>query len=326
MPKPENKYERMDAIERLLARAPRGLTSGELARELGVDPSTIFRDIAFLQGRGTGLIYDRRRYRIDHRRSVATIKLTNDELLALYLAARLLSRHSDEHNPHVVLALEKLADALRTRSPLVAEHINMAASAVRVRRQHPAYVEALEALTQGWAEGRTVWLRYRNAEGRASERTFSPYFIEPSSIGYSCYAIGWDSATLKVITLKIERIAEARVTDDHFTMPASFNPLKMLSNAWGVIYREEGSTEVVLHFSAGVTRRVKESIWHHSQTIQDLSDGSCRFTVQVGSTLEMRPWIRQWGADVVVIAPPELRAEIANEARRSAANYAEEEA
>ena len=324
MTKLENKYERMDAIERLLARAPRGLTSGELARELEVDPSTIFRDIAFLERRGTGLIQEGRRYLLDHRRSLATIKLTNDELLALYLAARLLSRHSDEHNPHVVRALEKLADALRVRSPLIAAHMDMAASAVRARRPHPAYVEALEALTQGWAEGRAVWLRYRNAEGRASERIFSPYFIEPSSIGYSCYAIGWDSATKKVITVKIERIAEARVTDERFTVPDSFSPLKMLANAWGVIYREEGSTEVVLHFSASVTRRVKESIWHHSQSIQDLPDGSCRFVVQVGSTLEMRPWIRQWGADVVVLAPPELRAVIAHEARRSAAAYAEE--
>ena len=306
MSKLENKYERLDAIERMLARAPRGLTSGELARELGVDPSTVFRDIAFLEGRGTGLVREGRRYLLDHRRSLATIKLTNDELLALYLAARLLSRHSDEHNPHVVRALEKLADALRARSPLIATHMDMAASAV------------------GWAEGRAVWLRYRNAEGRASERTFSPYFIEPSSIGYSCYAIGWDSATKKVITVKIERIAEARVTDERFAVPDSFNPLRMLSNAWGVIYCEEGSTEVVLHFSASVTRRVKESTWHHSQSIQDLPDGSCCFTVQVGSTLEMRPWIRQWGADVVVLAPPELRAEIANEARRSAAAYAEE--
>ena len=53
----------------------------------------------------------------------------NDEALALYLAARLLLRHSDEHNPHVVKALEKLADALSAKSPRMAGHIVRAADA-----------------------------------------------------------------------------------------------------------------------------------------------------------------------------------------------------
>jgi proteasome accessory factor B len=152
----DSRYERLDAIERRLAQRPEGWTTGELARELGVDASTIFRDLRFLEGRGTGLIQHGRRYLLDHRRSLYTLKMTNDEVQAVYLAARLLSRHSDEHNPHVVRALEKLADALRTRSPLIAHHIDQAAVAVRTRRTRRAYVEALEALTQGWAEQRKV--------------------------------------------------------------------------------------------------------------------------------------------------------------------------
>ena len=61
MKQTESKYERFDAIERLLVRHPAGLTTGEIARALGVNPSTIYRDIQFLEGRGTGLIQDRRR-------------------------------------------------------------------------------------------------------------------------------------------------------------------------------------------------------------------------------------------------------------------------
>src|SRR5215510_11018654 len=143
MTRSDTRYERLDEIERKLARQPDGLTTGELAREFDVDPDTILRDINLLEMRGTGLIKQGRRYILDHRRSLHSVKLTNNEVLALYLAARLLSRHSDEHNPHVVKGLEKLADALQPRSPLIAQHIYQAAIAVRTRRTRADYLEAL---------------------------------------------------------------------------------------------------------------------------------------------------------------------------------------
>jgi predicted DNA-binding transcriptional regulator YafY len=237
MTQTDSRYERLDAIERRLAQRPEGWTTGELAQDLGVDPSTIYRDLALLESRGTGLIQQGRRYILDHRRSLHTIKMTNDEVMALYLAARLLSRHSDEHNPHVVKALEKLADALQTKSPLIAQHIYQAAVAVRARRTRRDYVEALEVLTQGWAECRKVWLRYRSSENDITERVFAPYFIEPSGIGYACYVIGHDDLRGKLRTLKVERVAEARLTDIRFAIPSDFKPQRLLAEAWGVIWR-----------------------------------------------------------------------------------------
>lgn len=318
----ETKYARLDAIERLLARTREGLSTGELARELGVDPSTIYRDLLFLEDRGTGLIKQGRRYLLDHRRALHSVKLTNNEVLALYLAARLLSRHSDEHNPHVVQALEKLADAVSAKSPVMARHIVQAAAAVQGRRVRRDYLEALEAITQGWAEGRKVALRYRSyTKDETTERVFAPYFIEPSGIGYACYAIGFDELRGKLRTLKIERIREARLTEEQFVVPDRFDVRELLASAWGVMWRDEGEIQVTLRFSPEIVRRVKESVWHHSQRIEDLPDGACLFSVLVGSTLEMKPWIRQWGAAVEVIEPEELRAEIVAEVRAMATLY-----
>lgn len=318
----DTRLERIDDIERKLARRPTGWTSGELAREYGVDPSTIFRDLAVLEARGTGLIKQGRRYILDHRSSFHLLKLNNDEALALYLAERLLSRHSDEHNPHVVKALEKLADALDAKSPLMAHHIAQAASAVRVRRVRREYVEALEILTRGWAEGRKVRMRYRSyTKDETTERIFAPYFIEPSGIGYACYVIGYDDLRQSLRTFKVERVYAAELTDERFTQPEQFDAQQLLASAWGVIWRDEGGIEVTLRFAPNVVRRVKESVWHPSQRIEDLPDGACLFTVLVGSTLEFKPWVRQWGADVVVIGPPAFRAELAEEARAVARNY-----
>lgn len=312
----DSRMERIDDIERKLARRPEGWTTGELAREYEVDPSTIFRDLVMLEGRGTGLIKQGRRYVLDHRRSIHNVKLTNDELLALYLAARLLSRHSDEHNPHVVKALDKLADALRARSPRMAQHVDQAAAAVRERRIRREYVASLEVLTQGWAEGRKVCLRYRSyTKDETTERTFAPYFFEPSGIGYACYVIGHDDLRGALRTLKVERIYDARLTDERYTVPSTFAPQELLASAWGVIWRDEADVEITLRFAPSVVRRVKESTWHHTQRIDDLPDGSCLFTVRVGSTLEFKPWVRQWGAAVEVLSPAAFRNEMMDEVR-----------
>ncbi len=99
---PENRLERIEQIERKLALRPEGWTTGELAREFQVDPSTIFRDLSLLESIGTGLIKQGRRYILDHRRSLHNVKLSINELLAIYLAVRLLSRHSDEHPSQVI--------------------------------------------------------------------------------------------------------------------------------------------------------------------------------------------------------------------------------
>ena len=309
---PESRLERIEEIERKLAQHPKGWTTGELAREFHVDPSTIARDLSVLESMGTGLIKQGRRYILDHRRSLHNIKLSLNELLAIYLAVRLLSRHSDEHNPHVVKALEKLADTLRAKSPLIARHIEQAATSVRARQTRREYVEALEVLTQGWAEGKKVRLRYRSyTKDEMTERTFSPYFIEPSGIGYACYVIGHDDLRSAIRTLKVERIYDAQLTDERFTIPESFDPQRLLASAWGV----------TLRFSPSVARRVKESTWHHSQRIEDLPDGSCLFTVKVGSTQELKPWIRGWGASVEVLTPSEFRQEMIEEVKEMVRVY-----
>lgn len=323
MREPESRFERIEAIERDLSTHPNGLTTGELARRYQKDPATIYRDLTYLQSVGTVLTKEKRRWRLDARRSLHSVKLSSHEMLALYLAARLLSRQSDEHNPHVVSALDKLADAVRPRSPLMSRHIAQAAAAVRERPAREEYVQVLETLTLAWAQGRKVRLRYRSySKGEATERVFAPYFIEPSGIGYACYAIGFDELRGTVRTLKVERIVDAQLTEEHYEIPATLDPVRLLAFAWGVWWSDDGEIEVTLRFAPQVVRRVKESIWHHTQRIEDLPDGSCLFTVRVGSTMEFKPWVRQWGADVEVLGPQHLRAELAVEAQALAALYA----
>src|SRR5437660_1624971 len=83
---------RLVELEALLRRHPAGLTSSELAESLGVDASTIRRYLARLSSVGVEIRKRGRRYHISFHRAARSLRLTPDEVLALYLACRLLSR------------------------------------------------------------------------------------------------------------------------------------------------------------------------------------------------------------------------------------------
>jgi proteasome accessory factor B len=317
----ENRVARLAAIERAIAQHPPGLTTGELTRRFHVDPVTIRRDIRELERQGAGLYKDGRRWKLDHRRVLYSVRFTPYELAALFIAVRLLFRYSDEHNPYVGKALGKLSDSLAMYSPMVSEQIALTAQATESRPPRPEYVEAFEALTRGWIERRKVCITYEAAAGsRRTTRVFSPYFIEPSGIGYATYAIGFDELRQKVRTLKLDRMHEAQVLDERFDIPAPGELQAKLANAWAVVWGDE-SHEDRLRFSAQVAWRIRESTWHPSQQIETAPDGSCILSVRIGSLLEIRPWIRQWGADVEVLEPKTLRAEMTAEAQKLSQLY-----
>ena len=77
----------------------------------------------------------------------------------------------------------------------------------------------------------------------------------------------------------------------------------------------------IVAVNAEVNTQVRERQWHPSQTLENTADGGCLLRVQVAEPLEMKPWIRSWGAQVEVLAPGWLRAEIAAEMRQAAAQY-----
>ncbi len=311
--------ERLETIQQLLYCASEGLSAAELAARCGVHRATIYRDIQSLsESMGVPVWEGGGRFGIDRTRYLPPVRLNLHEALALYVAARLLAHHSDEQNPHVVTALEKLAVALP--SPIQA-HVVQAAVAVRQREIDNRYVAVVETLARAWAERRRVRIWYRSAGSETtSERELDPYFFEPSAIGYSCYCMGYDYLRGDLRTFKLERIERAELLPIRYEIPDDFDPYPYLSRSWGIMGGDDDE-EVKLRFSSVVAYRVRESIWHPSQSIEDLPDGGCLFTVRIAHPLEMKWWIRSWGPEVEVLAPAGLREEMRGEAERMAKIY-----
>ena len=195
-------------------------------------------------------------------------------------------------------------------------------AAGRLGESDSPFARVFDVITLAWATGRKVRIRHQSLHSpNIHEYTLSPYLIEPWGPGNAAYVIGHASFFDQVRTFKLERISHAELLAETFEVPPDFDPTQLLAHAWGVMYGDE-TTEVVLRFSPQVTRRVKESVWHGSQQIEDCEDGGCLMRLRVAHTLEMVHWILGWGPNCEVLRPPELRSDVAARLKRAAELYA----
>lgn len=314
--------ERYVQVERLLLASSAPLSQAEIARRCEISRSTISRMVQSMIDSGIPLRTDDcGRLYVEKTAYVSTIKLRLHEAMAVFLAGRLLARYSDKPNAHTVEALDKLGIALRGVMPALGQHIISTSSALRGRlpKQLSDHQKVLERLTEAWAMGRKVQLWYRPLRTpKTFQHTFAPYFLEPSAIGYSIYAIGLAEPPGRLRTRKLERIERVVATDEPFEVPADFNPNTLLEGAWGIWFDEDDQpTTIKLRFSGDrAIRRMRETCWHPSQQVEEDLEGGLIWKVEIDEAQEMLPWIRGWGADCEVLEPVELRRAVQGEVRR----------
>ena len=65
----------------------------------------------------------------------------------------------------------------------------------------------------------------------------------------------------------------------------------------------------------------KIKVWHESQKMETLRDGSTIFQVEVAGTYGIKFWIMSWGSKALVVEPESLRDEIRAEAQTMPEKY-----
>lgn len=252
---------------------------------------------------------------------IRPLEIQAEEATVLYLVIRMLVKQSDRRNEIAETLLLKLAHMLKADAG-VSGYIEAAALELAQRPHNPAYVDIFRLVARSYLYQRKLQIVYQPYRGQPFVTTFAPYLLEPSVIGFSTYMIGFSEVTGALRTYKVERVLEAKLLRDPFTIPSDFPGLELLRNAWSIYYGEE-TVEVVLRFHPEVAKRVQETQWHPSQQfIPDEHDPRyvcIRF--QVADTTDLTPWIRTWGAHCEVLAPIELRDMMMGEARRLAEIY-----
>jgi predicted DNA-binding transcriptional regulator YafY len=183
-------------------------------------------------------------------------------------------------------------------------------------------------LTRAWAERRVVTLDYEPAryapDAAARRAVVRPYLIEPSLQTHALYLIGWDETRNGLRTFKIERIRDVALTPRTFDLPEGDGVESAVRRAWDII-ADQPPADIVLRFAPSVAARVREATWHPTQRLEQDHDGSLIWRATVAGTIEIRLWILSWGDDVEVLAPPELRKDVARTHRRAGERYALED-
>jgi predicted DNA-binding transcriptional regulator YafY len=319
-----------DRLARLLAvvsilysrgRDDSGVPVAEIARLTGMTTRTVYRDLRALEEELGVPIYQagRGRFGVERKFFLPPLHLSIPEAIVLFLAARLITRWSDEYDKHVITAFTKLADALPQP---IARHVAASMLAVGGRDPNEAFSRAFATVALGWAEGRVVELVYDSGRGKPRTTRFHPYLLEPWAAGRSVYLIGRDEAAGALRTYKVERIERASLTLDRYEIPGDFDPDRWLAHSWGIWSADTTPPVTVrLRFDASVARRVRESVWHRSQELHELADGSLDLAVTVAGTVEIRPWILSWGEKVEVLEPAALRGEVSEILAAAAGRY-----
>ncbi len=312
---PQETRKRLTDLIALLRRSyPDGISTPEIAQELGVTRQTAFKDINRLLDDGVPVEVEKNRYfiRPDYGRA---IHLTAAQAWLLYLPLRRLVRAQLHRNPLVRGLLRKVTELLRDE---MADELDPTGVAV-----DPKADEVFETLVDCWKDSRLVEITYQplNAS-RESQLIVEPWWFEPAVWTDAFYLVCGrkrKDGSRETLTLKIDRIHAARKLLGTFERPASKTLTREIEQTWGIWMGEP--VRVRLRFNPRVRERLRETRWHPSETIQEEPDGAVTWEAVVSEPREVLPWIRGWGADVEVLEPKELRGALVNESQKLARLY-----
>jgi predicted DNA-binding transcriptional regulator YafY len=295
-----------------------------VARELEVNPRTIYRDIDFLRGelnapvefcpRHNGYFYREDRY------TLPLFELTEGELIALFLAERVLQHfHGSPFVRDLEAAFRKLTAGLPETVSLNLADLSEACS-VRVPDLSAAEARRFARLvraTQERAQLEVVyWTASRDAETR---RIIDPYHL--ISIEEGWYLAAYCHLREEVRMFVPGRIRSLRETGEHFERPVDFLIDDYLDGSFGAI-RGAGPVQTVrLRFSPFAARYIREKVWHPSQKLRTWRDGRVDLMLRVNHLLEIKRWVLSYGVECEVLEPDELRRQVAQDLERASLQY-----
>lgn len=137
----------------------------------------------------------------------------------------------------------------------------------------------------------------------------------------SWFVIGRSSMHRAVRTFNVGRIAALKPLREKYVVPKTFSLEKYLGNAWNMIPAYEADCDVVIRFQPLVAQNVAEVVWHKTQKLKRLEDGSLEFSARVSGLNEIAWWILGYGDQAEVLKPAKLRKLVARRVRQMHAIY-----
>jgi len=315
------RQQRKERVLLIVQQAINGISESEITDQFQhVEQRTINTYLRELSDEGHLYKEGKLWFALNHRSIVLSkFELSAEEAMTLYLASRLLVKHTDRRNEIAETVLHKMARILHSDAG-VHESIVSSAEELVNRPEEDNYQDTYRMVMRSALYKVPLEINYRPHRNKSFTTLIHPYLIEPSGLGYATYVIGHNVDMNTLRTYKLERIQHAKIhSGEKFDIPANFPGIDILKNAWSIFHGDE-TISVALRFHPDVVQRVRETNWHPSmQLIED--NRYLVMTLQVADTTDLKPWIRGWGANCEVLEPIELREEMEGEAHALAKLY-----
>lgn len=325
MPSPSHpQFKRLVYIDSLL-RTEKFPTMHELARPFDCSTRTIERDIARLRDEFGAPVY------FDHAKGgygysdptfvLPAIRMTQSELLAIFLAERVLAQYANTPLHHLLASAFRKIVTYLPEDEITLDFREFAGSfsfdpgPVRSEGKE----EIFDLLTKAIANSRVVEMEYFSQyRNELSRRQVDAYHLHNYQGDW--YVSGYCHWRQAMRDFALTRIHHLRVLEQTFTIPSSFDKQAYLKQQFGI---EKGGApqDVTVKFSAQQARWITEKVWHHTEQKLPQPDGSLILKMHVPVTSELKRWIMSYGRDVEVLGPAELRARVKQEVEELVGRY-----
>jgi len=325
---------RVAQIIHWLHERPYGISLADLKGRLGISERTLARYIqtlkeSFDDERGEPLVEVTKggtQGRLRFRRRGLDMEGTAYELMSLYMALGLMAFLEG------TFIQEGAQEALdRLQNTMLKRHGHETALILKdfqkkffhwseAPKDYSAHNETLDQLVKALVLQRRIELVYRRADG--TEKTHNLQPLSLLMFKRALYLVGRRKRGDETfdITFAVERIQDVTVSEEGFAYPADYEPARRFQNHFGMV-RDTSPVKILLHFEAEVAANVESRQWHSSQRIAPLEADRVSLEMEVGITQELIGWILGYGDYVTVIAPAELREQVADRLRRALARY-----
>ncbi len=296
-----------------------------LSQQFGTTERNIYRDLNDLDAAGFSIVFDKEEntYRFtDQDFTLRDLDLNADELTALLVGKQLSHSLGKPFEKAYQSLLKKVHKDTGYKTRASADKIEKVQQFLidiapvegfeQIERQYNAIVEAMDKKEE-------IAVVYKAMKDRKeTKRDIAPYgLIFHEGLWY---VIGYCYLRRAVHTFALDCIKGFKITGKPYNIPPGFNMADYFKPGWHMMRYGE-PVEVVLKFSERYARWITRRKWHPTQVIEEQKDGSIIFKVMIEGTRELKWWTYHWIPYCEILAPAELRKEVAEEMRAMLSKY-----
>jgi predicted DNA-binding transcriptional regulator YafY len=293
-----------------------------LANEFECDKKTANRAIMFMQDRlHAPLEYDMTRHGYiytDDTYELPSMHVTQEELLAILLARNILASSAGGVISERINQFGKRLFAKMGDMGLDEQRLQETFSA-SWNEFVPTDGRVFQAVSKAMLEGRILNFSYTSPrEQEPTERIVEPHHLQHymgawTMIGYCRLRGGWRRFMLS-------RMSGLALTKETFKPRPQSEWANQVTGGFGIFQGGELKW-LKLRFNQFRAAWLREQVWHPQQTRIDHPDGSLDLSFPVCEFHEVKMKILQFGGDVEVLEPVELRDEVRGEIEKMKTVY-----